>query len=70
LHLNVKEKPGWEQNFTRKFTITKSQENTLSKESSARNWPILTWILLIVVLGVVLVIGYLLWVYLQGSKRN
>ena len=70
LHLNVKEKPGWEQNFTRKFTITKSQENTLSKEKTARNWPILTWILLIVVLGIVLVIGYLLWVYLQGSKRN
>ena len=70
LHLNVKEKPGWEQNFTRKFTITKSQENTLSKEKTARNWPILTWILLIVVLGIVLVIGYLLWVYLQGNKRN
>lgn len=70
LHLNVKEKPGWEQNFTRKFTITKSQEDNLYKEKRARNWPVLTWIVLIVILGTLLVIVYLLWVYLQGNKRH
>ncbi|MCO6542258.1 MAG: DUF916 and DUF3324 domain-containing protein [Lactobacillus sp.] len=70
LHLQVKAKGGLEQEFTRKFTITKDQQNQLNKNQHLRNWPIVTWIVLIIVLGVILVIGYLLWVYMQGRKLH
>ncbi|MBA1394750.1 DUF3324 domain-containing protein, partial [Lactobacillus sp. XV13L] len=58
LHLRVQAKGDYEQEFTRKFTITAQDANRLNKDQNAQhNWPIMTWIILIIILGVILVIG-------------